>query len=347
MSKYLADDETVIFYFKTKTNEFKPPVDSQISQKSCDQRRNDVFQSILSCPSLPLTQEDLSSVADTLEEVSETPEIREITVRKRPRKTKSKNKLSLSKGNISNFRSFFPNFNYLLNDKFDRPIDAQLVESLIEIMRPIYLKKNILLLDCFDVSRLYALYSLKDFNELVDYFDSLKGYTDTTINQVSAIVYSTTSLANQNSLVLDYHVLKDQNGRVDYSLGHFIFFNFNFDSSTITIIDTLNNNTVDSPYFSNEQIKKMGLCLLKAGSSEERKVKNSYYKKTSYTQQSTECGILALLNLILTYDNNIDFLSAYTLTNYNSDITSFRTILAEIFVTNNIPLYKLKINWKS
>ena len=298
----------------------------------------------MNIPTLPLTNEELSTISQNIEEFHESPQIREITVRKKTRKTKKQTKIAILQGTTTNFRLLFPNFIYLLNDLFSMPIEAELLMSLVEVMRPAYLTKGILLLDSFEVSRLSALYNLKDFKELSDYFQSLSGYTDIVINQVSAILFSTTDLAKSNSFVMDYNVLKDKNGRVDFHLGHFVFFNFNLTTSVVNVVDTLNSTTVDSLFFSTEQIKKLGLCLLRASSSNHRKVKNLYYKKTLYTQQSTECGTLALLNLILTFDNEIDFLTAYLLTSYSKDLINFRSLLAEILLSNNIPLFKLKIN---
>ena len=301
----------------------------------------------MNCKSLPLTQDEITSFAVPIENPIEEAKLQMITLNTRKPRTRKpkdkKNSVEILKGNVNNFIHLFPNYSYLLTQPFGSALETHLFQAIIEILRPLYLINGVLILDSYTVSRLFAYNSKNDYVQLKDELASTIGTSDQKITQVTAMVYSTSDLANDNSLVMSYHRLK-KDGTVDHIMGHFVFYSIDLETLDCYIIDTLNSDPINSNYFTLDQFKKLSTCLLKATNSQHRRVKSIQYKKTHYTQKHHECGLLALLNLVLSFENSIDYLLKYTLKNYNSDLANFRSILAEILLTNQLPLEKIKIS---
>ena len=296
------------------------------------------------CPSLPLTQDEIVSNVLPIDDSEEKEVIEMITIQTKKRKLKpKKNLVSMKNGSIGQFRHYFPQYSYLLTQPYSYPLETLLIQSIIDVLRPFFLTKNTLILDSFDVSRLCAYHREKNFTELTDEYLSLIE-NGQNINQVNALVYSTTQQAIDNSLVMDFQRISDTDKSVDSNMGHFVFYSLNFETLDVKIIDTYSSDVMESPYFTIEQFKKLSNCLLKASNSQSRRVKSIAYKRTQYKQKDRECGLLSLLHMFLSFENDLDFLCNYSLKNYANDLSNFRSILAEILLTNQMPLDKLKIN---
>ena len=298
----------------------------------------------LNVPTLPLTQEEIESTVRPMNDLNNEEKVKSITIQKPRRKARQKKYVvSVLQGSVVQFTHYFPQYSYLVTRSYTSAIETLLVQSIIDILRPFYINKNTLILNSFEVSRLCAYYRDKKYTELSDEFFS-SAEIDQNLKEIRALVYSTTQQATDKTLVMDFLRISDTNNSVTSQMGHFVLYNLNLETLDVTIIDTLNSDPINSHYFTIEQFKKLSACLLKASNSPHRRVKSIQYKKTQYTQTDTECGTLALMNMFLSYNETIPFLSNYSFQNYATDLTNFRSVLAELLFTNQMPLEKIKIN---
>ena len=132
---------------------------------------------------------------------------------------------------------------------------------------------------------------------------------------------------------------------------HFCFFDLDIQKSTLQIVDSLSSSFADSQYFDESSVKLYFNYILRIMTyskdsefSAKRTLRKVVYKKTKFTQIYLECGVISSLNLIFSLSHTIEFLTTYTIREYDLSLSNFKQLVQVVLSDGVIPQNKIVVS---
>ena len=133
--------------------------------------------------------------------------------------------------------------------------------------------------------------------------------------------------------------------------GHFLYFNLSIETSSLFVLDSLNDSFSNSAFFSEPVCKSFFNHIVRCVTyqkdkdfSARRGLKSLAYKKNHFTQQALECGPLSCANLLMSLNNTPEFLTSYTIKNYNTSLSNLKRIFQHLLNEGTVPNNKIITN---
>ena len=246
---------------------------------------------------------------------------------------------------VPDFTKTFPVHVDILSNSLATEIDTTFVMDIVVTLRNTFLSQKQLLLSVFDLDKLYRIYegTYSDVRKgheqdyAHSFLDELSQENLCDIKLIKGVLFSTKYMSEHDTLKMS----ETRSG------GHFVYFEIELESATVNIVDTLNTDFSSSPYLSERPLKNLCSFITRVVTGSRTKsfrtVQHAKYRRTSYVQRQNECGVTALLNLVLSIENSPDFLTTYSIENYSRSIDNCKSCLRYILYHGHIPYRSIKI----